>query len=102
MVVIAAHINPDSLVLVAILRRIVRQLCLDLRGNKSQHVLTTTKEDFSGSIISPGLLLVEALKGILLIALFAALVGFDEGGVEEKEERFNQARGFVLTLTGED
>lgn len=102
MVVTAAHINPDSLVHVAILGRIVRQFCLDLRGNKGKHVLTSTEEDLSGSIISPGLLLVEAFKGILLIALFAALVGFDERGVEEKEEGFDQAWAFVLTLNGEN
>jgi hypothetical protein len=96
------HINPDSLILVAVLGVGLLQLRLKLCSDKSEHILTTTEEDLSSSIISPGLLLVKALKGVLLVALGTALVGFDERGVEEEEKGFNQPWGFVLALAGED
>lgn len=83
------HINPDSLILVAILGVGLLQLRLKLCSDKSEHILTAPEEDFSSSIISPGLLLVKALKGILLVTLGTALVGFDERGVEKEEEGFN-------------
>lgn len=44
-------------------------LGLELSGNKRQHILPTTKEDLSRSIVSPGLFLVETFKGTLLGAV---------------------------------
>lgn len=89
----STYVNPDSLLVPL---SVVFPLGLQLRGDKRQHFFSPTEENPASDIISPCLLLVEALEGILLRALGAALVRFDEGGPEEEEEGFEQAESLYL------
>lgn len=89
------YINPDALLLPVLLRALLGGLSLRLCCDKRKHVLPALQENLPGSIICTGLLLIEALEGILLGTLFIAVMRFDEAGVEEEQERLEEARSLV-------
>lgn len=78
------HIDPDTLRLVAVNGHLGFRL--ELGGNKSQHVFAAAKKNLACGIIGPGLLLVEALEGVLLGSLGIALMGFDEARVKKEDK----------------
>lgn len=78
-------------------RIVVDVLGVELSDNQRKHILAAAEEDFAGGIVSSSLLRVEALKGVLLGGLRIA-VGLQEGGVEEEEERADDAGSLIVAL----
>jgi hypothetical protein len=90
----AAYVNPDFLLGVFLGRL---RAGVQLRSNKSQHVLPATEEDLASGIVCAGLPLIKALERILLVSLEVTLVWLEKGGVEEEEEGLQKSGG-VLSL----
>lgn len=93
----ATYIDPNALVGVSLARIVIDVLGVELSDNQRKHVLAAAEENLAGGIVSSSLLRVEALKGVLLGGLRIAM-GLQEGGVEEEEERADDARSLIIVL----